>query len=313
MDRRLNRSASPTTDSSRGLAYGASAYLLWGAFPLYWPLLEPATPVEALAHRVLWSALTIGLLVVLGRRVPQLRAMWRDRRVMALLLVAAVTISFNWGAFILGVNTGRVVEVSLGYFINPLVTVLMGVLVLGERLRAAQWGALALAAVAVLVLTVDYGHPPWVALTLAGSFACYGLAKKKAGAPPLESLATETLVLAPVVVVYLAWLVATGASTFAVNGSGHAVLMTTTGIVTAIPLLLFGAAANRISLVAIGLLQYIAPTVQFLLGVLWFGEPMPATRWIGFALVWVALVVFTTSAVLHRRRQLRWAAEASAL
>lgn len=296
-------------DSRSGLAFGAGAYVLWGAFPLYWPLLLPSDPVEVLAHRVVWSAITIGLLVLLWRRLPQLRAIWRDRRLMLLMVIASATISINWGAFIYGVNSGRVVEVSLGYFINPLVTVMMGVLVLGERLRALQWAALGVAGAAVVLLTIDYGRPPWVAITLALSFACYGLVKKTAGVGPLESLATETVILAPVAAAYVAWLAATGASTFGTEGAGHALLLVSTGLVTAVPLLLFGAAAIRISMVSIGLLQYLAPTLQFALGVWWFGEAMPTGRWIGFGLVWIALVVFTAETLTHRRRQLRLIAE----
>lgn len=302
------------TNSRRGTAYGAAAYTLWGAFPLYWPLLEPAGAVEILAHRILWSCLTLGLLLLVWRRTPQLVAIWRDRRVLAILAAAAAAITVNWGTFIYGVNSGRVVETSLGYFINPLVTVLMGVLVLGERLRPLQWAAMGLAGAAVVVLAVDYGRPPLVALTLALSFACYGLAKKKAGAEPLESLATETVLIVPFAAAYVGWLAATGQSGFGNHGTAHALMLTTTGIVTAVPLLLFGAAAIRVSMVRIGLLQYLAPILQFALGVLWFREDMPAGRWVGFILVWVALALFTVEAVTHhRRRHLRLAAEASAL
>ena len=286
---------------------------MWGLFPLYWTLLEPAGAVEILAHRVLWSLVTVSLVVVVLRRGRDVAAVLRNPRTRWLLLVAAAVISLNWGGYIWGVNNGRVVETSLGYFINPLVTVLMGVVVLGERLRRLQWGAVALAAVAVLVLTVDYGRPPWIALLLAFSFATYGLAKKTAGVDAVESLAVETLFIGPVAAAYVGWLVATGASSFGTEGAGHAVLLTTTGIVTVIPLLCFGAAAIRVSMVTIGLLQYIAPILQFALGVLWYDEPMPASRWIGFVLVWIALLVFTWEAVTHRRRQLRLVAEASAL
>ncbi|MFD1947583.1 EamA family transporter RarD [Nocardioides aestuarii] len=299
--------------SQRGVGYGVAAYSMWGLFPLYWTLLEPAGAVEILAHRVLWSLVTVSLVVAVLRRGRDVAAVLRNPRTRWLLLVAAVVISVNWGGYIWGVNNGRVVETSLGYFINPLVTVLMGVVVLGERLRRLQWAAVGLAAVAVLVLTIDYGRPPWIALLLAFSFATYGLAKKTANVDAVESLAVETLYIGPVAAAYVGWLVATGASSFGTEGAGHAVLMTTTGIVTVIPLLCFGAAAIRISMVTIGLLQYIAPILQFALGVLWYDEPMPASRWIGFVLVWIALVVFTWEALTHRRRQLRLVAEASAL
>jgi chloramphenicol-sensitive protein RarD len=285
---------------------------MWGAFPLYWPLLEPAGAIEILAHRVLWSLLTMGVLVVVSRRTSQLRALVADRRTLALLTLAAVTISVNWATFIWGVNNHRVVETSLGYFINPLVTVLMGVLILGERLRPLQWAALALAGGAVAVLTLDYGRVPLVALVLALSFGTYGLAKKTANVGAIESLTLETMLIAPVAAAYVVVLGASGDSGFASHGAGHALLFTTTGIVTAIPLLCFGAAATRVSMVSLGLLQYLAPILQFALGVLYFHEDMPAGRWIGFVLVWVALAMFTAEAVLHhRRRQLRLAVEAS--
>ena len=269
--------------------------------------------MEILAHRIIWSALTTVVLVVVLRRTPTLLAAVRDRRTLLLLAAAAVTISVNWGTYIYGVNSGRVVESSLGYFINPLVTVLMGVLVLGEQLRRLQWVALALAAVAVVVLTLAYGRPPWVAIVLALSFGTYGLAKKSAGVGAIESLALETVLLLPLAAAYVGWLVATGASTFGTAGAGHALLLTTTGIVTVVPLLCFGAAALRIPLTTLGLLQYIGPVLQFAIGVLLLGEEMPAARWVGFGLVWVALAVFTVESFTHRRRQLRLVAEASAL
>ena len=300
-------------ESRRGLAYGVAAYGLWGIFPLYWPLLEPAGAVEILAHRVLWSLVTVVLVVLALRRTRAVGAVLADRRARLLLLAASVVISVNWGGYIWGVNNGRVVETSLGYFINPLVTVLMGVLVLGERLRRLQWAAVGLAALAVAVLTVDYGRPPWVALLLAFSFGTYGLAKKKANVDAVESLTLETLYLGPVAAAYVGWLAWRGTAEFGHHGAGHAWLFATTGVVTIIPLLCFGAAAIRVSMVTIGLLQYIAPILQFALGVLWFHEAMPASRWIGFVLVWIALAVFTVEATHHHRRQLRLTAEAAAI
>jgi chloramphenicol-sensitive protein RarD len=296
-----------------GLGYGVAAYLLWGLFPLYWPLLEPAGAVEILAHRVLWSLLTMLVVVVASRRLPQLRAIFRRHRERNLLTVAAVVVAVNWGTYIWGVNHHRVVETSLGYFINPLVTVLMGVLILRERLRPWQWVALGIATVAVVGLTVDYGHPPWVALTLAFSFGTYGLAKKQAGVEAVESLTYETLVLVPVALAYLFWLGAAGDSHFLGHGAGHALLLASTGVVTAVPLLCFGAAAIRVPMTTLGLLQYLAPILQFLLGVTVLDEHMSTMRWLGFGLVWVALVVFTVEAGGYRRRQSRLAVEASAV
>ena len=298
-------------ESRRGLLLGVAAYAMWGGFPLYWPLLEPAGAIEILAHRVLWSCLTLGALLVLFRRTSQFRAILRNPRTVRLLSLAAVTISVNWATYIWAVNNNRVVESSLGYFINPLVTVLMGIVVLGERLRPLQWAAMAMAALAVVVLTVDYGRPPWIALVLACSFGTYGLAKKVAGVEAVESLTFETLLIAPLAAAYLGFLAWQGTATFAAHGVGHALLLTTTGIVTAVPLICFGAAAVRVSMVTLGLLQYLAPILQFALGVLWFHEDMTTGRWVGFVLVWVALAAFTVELVNHRR-QLRLAVQASA-
>ena len=299
--------------SRQGFLFGIAAYLLWGGFPLYWPLLEPAGSVELLAHRILWSVVTLGVLVLVLRRSRQFRALFGDRRVFLLLALAAVVITVNWGTYIYGVTNDRVVETSLGYFINPLVTVLMGVVLLGERLSRPQWVAIGVGGLACLVLTVDYGHPPWIALVLAFSFGTYGLAKKQAGAEAVESLTLETLLVAPLALGYLAWLVAHDQSTFGTEGTGHALLLMSAGLVTALPLLCFGAAAIRVPLVTLGLLQYLAPVLQFLLGVLWFQEDMSTGRWIGFALVWVALAIFTFESIRHRRQQLRLATEAVAV
>jgi chloramphenicol-sensitive protein RarD len=300
-------------ETRRGFLLGAAAYAMWGLFPLFWPLLEPAGAVEILAHRVFWSMAVMLLLVALLGRSRPLRAVLADRRTFGILTLGAAVISVNWGTYIWGVNNGHVVETSLGYFINPLVTVLMGVVILGERLRTLQWVALGIAAAAVVGLTVEYGRPPWVALALAFSFGSYGLAKKKANVGAVESLTVETVVLAPVAAGYILWLVGQGTSTFGQAGAAHAVLLVATGVVTAVPLICFGAAATRVSMTTIGLLQYLAPTIQFALGVLLFHEAMPPMRWVGFSLVWVALVLFTYEAVTHRRRQLRLTAEASAL
>ena len=292
---------------------GAAAYLMWGLFPLYFPLLEPAGATEILAHRVFWSLVTMLVLILAVRRWGQLRRLLDDRRTVAILSGAAVVIAVNWGTYIWGVNNGHVVETSLGYFINPLVTVLLGVAVLGERLRPLQWAALGLAGVAVVGLTVEYGRPPWVAIVLAFSFGSYGLAKKKADTGAVESLTFETMVLAPFALGYLVLLGATGAATFTTEGAWHVVLLVATGVITAVPLICFGGAATRVSMTTLGLLQYVTPTLQFALGILVFHEPMPTLRWVGFGLVWVALVIFTAESLTHRRRQLRLAVEASAL
>ena len=300
-------------ESRRGFLLGAAAYGMWGLFPLYWTLLDPAGSIEILAHRVFWSLIVMAALAVVFRRRSQFRAIVADRRTRSILMLAAVVISLNWGGYIWGVNNGHVVETSLGYFINPLVTVLMGVFIIGERLRRLQWVAMGIAAVAVVALTLELGRPPWVALLLAFSFGSYGLAKKKANAGAVESLALETLVIAPVALGYILFLGSQGQSTFGTEGTGHALLLVSTGLITAVPLICFGAAATRVSMTTIGLLQYLAPTLQFALGVFFFDEAMPPVRLAGYCLVWVALVIFTFEAVTHRRRQLRLTAQASAI
>jgi chloramphenicol-sensitive protein RarD len=297
---------------ARGLAFGASAYLIWGIFPVYWPLLEPAGSLEILAHRMLWTLVFVAILLCVRPRPGWWSALRRQPRVLAFLAVAALVVTANWGTFIWAVNHGHVVETALGYFINPLVTVLVGVIVLGERLNRAQWCALAIAGLAVVVLTVDYGRPPWVAFALAFTFSAYALCKKQANAGAVESLAVETATVAPLALGYLTMLEVTGVATFGHAGWANATLLAGTGVVTAIPLLLFGAAATRIPLTAIGILQYIGPTLQFLIGVLVFREPMPPERLAGFAIVWVALVIFTWDGLRRRARRQTTAVSADA-
>ncbi len=298
------------TDQRRGLLFGLAAYFIWGLFPLYWRLLKPAGAIEILAHRVLWSLVFVGLVLLALRRWDWLRGLTGRPKVLVSLCAAAVVIAVNWGTYIYGVNTERVVETSLGYFINPLFSVLLGVVVLRERLRAVQWIAVAVGIVAVVVLTVDYGRPPWIALVLAFSFGTYGLLKKTAGAPAAEGLAVESAVLAPLALGYLVWLESTGDAHFGHVSLGHALLLVGAGVATAVPLLLFAGAANRIPLSTLGVLQYLAPLMQFALGVLVMHEPMPAARLAGFALVWLALAVFTADGLRNHRRQLAESAEA---
>jgi chloramphenicol-sensitive protein RarD len=282
-----------------GLIAGVGAYVLWGLFPLYWPLLEPAGPVEILAHRIGWSLVFLVGLVAL---TSGFRFAGRlDRRQIRLLALASVLITVNWGTFIYGVNSDRVVETSLGYFINPLVTVALAVFVLGERLRAQQKVAVAIAALAVVVLTVDYGRPPYIALVLAVSFAVYGLTKKRANVDGTQSLTIETAFLVIPALVFLVVLQSRGEGTLTTEGAGHVALLAGGGIATAVPLILFGVAAIRVPLATVGLLQYLAPVMQFLIGVLVYGEPMPLSRLAGFALVWVALVIFAVDAVRASR------------
>ena len=294
-----------------GFLLGFAAYAMWGAFPLFWPLLEPSGAVELLAHRVAWSALVMAVLAVALRKREPLARILRDRRVLRLLLAAACVISVNWGVYIWSVNNEHVVEASLGYFINPLVTVLMGVVVLGERLRPLQWAALAVAAAAVAGLTVAEGRAPYIALTLAFSFGTYGLLRKKADVGAVEGLTVETFLLAPLALGYIVWLQAVGDGHAFSEGTGHLLLLACAGLVTALPLLCFGGAATRVPLTTLGLLQYVAPTLQFLLGITVAGEPMSVSRWVGFAVIWAALVLFSVDSV-RSRRQSRLVVEASA-
>ncbi|HWU06248.1 MAG TPA: EamA family transporter RarD [Streptomyces sp.] len=284
-----------------GLLYGIGAYGMWGLVPLFWPLLEPSGAVEILAHRMVWSLGVVGIALLFLRRWAWIGELVRQPRRLGLIAIAATVISVNWGLYIWSVNNGHVVEASLGYFINPLVTIAMGVLLLGERLRPAQWTAVATGFAAVLVLAIGYGQPPWVSLVLAFSFATYGLVKKKVNMGGLESLAAETAVLFLPALGFLLWLGTSGEATFLAGGAGHGALLAATGLVTAVPLVCFGAAAIRVPLSVLGLLQYLAPVFQFALGVLYFHEAMPPERWAGFALVWVALMLLTWDALRTAR------------
>ena len=369
-----------------GVLSGLGAYALWGLFPLYFPLLEPATGLEIVAHRVLWSLLFVGLLLTVVRRWSHVRAAVAHRRTVVVLAGAAVLIATNWLIFVYGVNSGHVVETSLGYFINPLVSVVLGVVGFSERLRPLQWSAVGIAAVAVAVLTVDYGRPPWIALSLAFSFGLYGLMKKLVrveaapglfvetslgyfinplvsvvlgvvafserlrrlqwtavgiaavavvvltvdyGRPPWIALSlaltfglyglmkklvnveaapglfVETALVALPAAAALAVLHGSGAGTFGHAGPAHALLLASSGAATAIPLLLFAAAARRIPLSIVGLLQYLTPLMQLAIGVFVYDEPMPSARLAGFAIVWLALGVLTVDMLRHARAQSR--------
>jgi len=292
-------------DERSGLWLGMAAYGLWGLFPLYWPLLEPSGTGEILASRMAWSLVAVGAILAARRRWAWLRPLLRDRRRMLLLACAAAVISVNWGVYIWAVNAGHVVEASLGYFINPLVTIAFGVLVLRERLRPWQWAAVGVGVLSVVVLTVGYGHLPWISLVLAFSFGTYGLLKKTVALGGLESLAAETgfQFLPAAVYLLVINLVAGGGGTYRGHAGtpGHIALLALSGAVTTAPLLLFGASAVRVPLSTLGMVQYLAPIFQFALGVTVDHESMPLVRWIGFALVWVALVVLTTDALRTAR------------
>jgi chloramphenicol-sensitive protein RarD len=285
----------------RGILAGVAAYGLWGLFPLYWPLLEPAGAVEILGHRVLWSLIFLLGVVTVRHCWPSLRALSRQPRAVSLLTLAAIVIAVNWGIYIWGVNSGHVLDTSLGYFINPLVTVLLGVVLLAEPLRRLQWMAVGFGTLAVLVLGVEYGRPPWIALALAFTFATYGFLKKKVNAGAVETQSIETAVIVLPAAGYLVALAATGRGSFGTWSIGHSLLLMGAGVVTAVPLLCFGAAATRVPLTTLGLLQYLTPSMQFLLGAFLRHEPLPAGRLAGFALVWCALGLLTVDLIRHTR------------
>jgi chloramphenicol-sensitive protein RarD len=278
-----------------GLVAGLLSYVIWGLFPLFWPLIESAGTVEILAHRIVWSLAFLVVVLALTSGFAWVRTIGRRR--MLQLSLAAALITVNWGVFIYAVNSDHVVDSALGYYINPLVSVALGVLVLHEHLRPRQRMAVTLGAIAVLVLTAEYGKPPWIALTLACSFGLYGLVKKQVGLEGTQSLAVETSLLTLPALAYVIVLQKSGDATFLTEGSGHALLLAAGGVVTAIPLILFGIAAIRIPLSTIGLMQYIAPTMHFIIGVALFGEDMPPGRVAGFVLVWIALALLTVDAL----------------
>ncbi|WP_207454200.1 EamA family transporter RarD [Desertivibrio insolitus] len=294
-----------------GLGYSLGAYGLWGVLPVYFFLLAPAGPFEIVGWRILFSLVFCALLLTVTRTWRRMGQLLRSPRTVLLMGLAAACIYANWTVYVYATTTGHVVEGALGYFINPILTVLLGVVVLRERLRPAQWAAVGLSVVAVLVIAVGYGVFPWMALTLAVSFATYGLVKKLVGGrvDAVTGLALETAWLTPVAAAQLAVLGTMGAVTFASEGTGHALLLAASGVITAVPLLLFAAGARRLPLTVMGLTQYIAPLLQFLFGVLILHEAMPVSRWIGFSIVWVALVVLTVDMFAANRAPRREALE----
>ena len=291
----------------RGTAYGAAAYGLWGLFPLYFHLLAPSGAWEILTHRILWTLALCALVLLVRRDLGWLRSVFLTPRMLGAVTIAGLLIAGNWVIYVAAVVSHHVTEASLGYFLNPLVTVAIGVVVLRERLRRLQWAAVAVGLVGGIYLTVTSGRPPWIALGLACTFALYGLMKKRLGASleALHSLTAETAVLAPIAVGVLIWLELSGATTFREHAPAHPLLLASSGIVTAVPLLLFAAAARRVPLVTIGLLQFVTPVLQLLCGVLLLGEAMTPTRWTGFGIVWVALVLLAADSFRSARSRAR--------
>lgn len=290
---------------NKGMLYAIAAYGLWGLFPLYWKMLQHVPALEILSHRMTWSLGFVLLLLLLRRRWHWLKTAVHTPRTILLFVASAMLLSVNWFVYIWGVNAGFIVETSLGYFINPLVSVLMGVMFLGERLRRWQWLAIGLAAAGVMYLTIRYGTLPWISLTLATSFALYGLIRKTAPLGSLEGLSLETALMFFPALGYLVYLEVTGTAAFGHVDGITTVLLSLAGVATAVPLLLFAAGARRIKLATIGILQYIAPTLQFLIGVLIYHEPFTMDRLVGFSLIWLALVIYSGENIWFNRRQPR--------
>lgn len=280
-----------------GLIAGVGAYVMWGLVPLYWPLLKPASAMEILSHRVVWSLVFLLIIVYFKKLFSDIKVALFDKRKMILLFFASIFITINWGVFIWAVNNGHVIETSLGYFINPLVSVALGVIVLKEKLRTLQKVAVSLTFVAVTFLTLTLGHPPYIALSLAFSFGFYGLVKKMANVKAIPSLTLESLMITPFFAVFLYYLSSQNELTFIELGPLHSFWLITAGIVSVIPLMLFSTAVLRIPLVVLGLLQALGPIIQFLLGYFVFDEPMITARWVGFLIVWLAVSVFSYDAV----------------
>jgi chloramphenicol-sensitive protein RarD len=288
---------------NKGIWYAVGAYVLWGLLPVYWKWLQHVPAPQVLCHRILWSFLTLIAIVLLSRQWNAFRAAMVKPRVLRAYAAAAVLIAINWLTYIWAVNAGFIVETSLGYFINPLLSVLLGVIFFRESLRPWQWAAIALAAAGVLYLTIAYGALPWIALTLAGTFGAYGLVKKIAPLGSLYGLTLETGVLLLPALIFLIYTDGTGYGAFFHAGAISDALLAGAGFITAVPLLLFSSAARRIPLSLIGLLQYIAPTLQFLLGVLVYREPFTAVKLIGFGIVWIALIVYGVEGLIVYRGQ----------
>ena len=288
-----------------GLGLGFGAYGLWGLFPLFFPLLEPAGWLEILAQRMIWSLVAVVALLAVTTGFRGARATLRDFRRGGRLMIAGVLITVNWGVYIWGVNAGHVVECSLGYFINPIFTILLGVLVLHERLRPAQWAAVGIGAIAVIVIAVDVGHPPWIALVLAASFGLYGFLKKQAGVGAADSLLIETTTIFIPAAVVLSVIAARGDLVFGHDSVGNSLLITSSGVVTVIPLLMFAGATRRLPLTVMGLLQFLTPVLQFMVGVGIRHESVPLAEYVGFCLVWLALIVLSVDSVRNQRRTAR--------
>ena len=281
------------SEYSLGLLFGVGAYVFWGLFPLYWPLLKPANPLEIVSHRAVWTLVFCIIVLALLRQLKSTLAILKHPKQMAGLFATTVLISINWLTYIWATNNGHVVEAALGYYINPLIIIAFGVLLLREKMRRMQWVAVGIAAIGVTILTIDYGRLPWVALGLALSWGTYGLVKKQLGLGALEGLAIETMIAFIPYCAYLFIIGSKGEGQFG-SGAGLTILLISAGAVTAIPLLLFNGSTTRLPYSTIGLLQYITPTIQFSIGVWVNNEAMPTARWVGFIFIWLALMTLAT-------------------
>ncbi|CAB4691730.1 MAG: EamA family transporter RarD [Actinobacteria bacterium] len=273
-----------------GLIYGFTSYTLWGLFPLYWPLLKPATPLEMVSHRAVWSLVFCVIALAIAHQLKSTFALMISPGVFWRFTLAAALISVNWITYIWAVNHEQIVEASLGYYMQPILLVLMGILAFGEEMRKIQWISFIVATIGVVILTIDYGRPPWISFALAFSWSSYSYVKKKINLGSLQGLAIETLISSVFYGSYLIWIGQKGEGQFG-HGVGLTLLLIGAGAVTAIPLLLFNGATLRIPFTTIGLLQYLTPTIQFMLAVFLRHEPMPSARWLGFVFIWTALIV----------------------
>jgi chloramphenicol-sensitive protein RarD len=285
---------------SLGLLYGVSAYTLWGLFPIYWPLLKPANPLEIVSHRAVWTLVFCFIILALTKTLKSTLSLLKRPKIVAGLFLGSILISINWIIYIYAANNEHVVEASLGYYINPIVVIATGVIVLKEKMRPLQWTAVGIATLGVAVLTIDYGRLPWIALGLALSWGSYGLVKKQLGLGALEGLSIETLLSSGFYLAYLIWLGNSGEGHFTYSLT-LTLLLIGGGAVTAIPLLLFNGSTNRLPLTLIGLLQYITPTIQFCIGVWYYNEDMSTARWVGFLIIWVALMSLAIDLVKSSR------------
>ncbi|MBN2788888.1 MAG: EamA family transporter RarD [Candidatus Delongbacteria bacterium] len=287
---------------NKGILSGIAAYVLWGLFPIYWKLLHDVPAVQIIGHRILWSFIFLIVIILIKKQWRKFYSSVTSFKVFRIYLLASVLLTVNWFIFVLGVNSGRIVETSLGYFINPIFSVILGIVFLRERLRLLQWVPVLLAAIGVIYLTVMYGRIPWIALSLAFTFGLYGLVKKIAPLDSLYGLTFETALVFPVTLIYLVFIGINGSGSFLITDIGTNILLIGTGVVTSIPLLLFAFAARNIPLSTVGILQYIAPSFQFLIGVIIYKEDFSSSDLTGFSLVWIALLIFSLESHFSNRK-----------